>query len=250
MNKKLDFKMSELDDYDLAKLDKSLKRQGKCTRKLGPSKVDSLDLSRLDAKEISELEGMVEYETRDRSVMPEKIDDAKISEDEWRDIFEMPDFLRHANPSVNSSPHNSNINYPFIPAEYFRHARMALRRKLAKSRQDRKEILDEFFASAVSDNLLMLQCMRLYLDKIYIDRPGTRFQDSFTVNFGTINSVKERKEKHLMALFESMSRIENIPVSIGQVGQLNLASNQQVNNEMQKPPSSATVIDAEVEDAH
>ena len=59
MNKKLDFKISELDDHELAKLDKILKRQGECHRQAGASKIESLDLSTLASKEIVNLERQI-----------------------------------------------------------------------------------------------------------------------------------------------------------------------------------------------
>ena len=238
--KNVELNVSALDDHEIAKLEKQLKRRGTGMKQIGSSSVGGLDLSLIEGPDLARLEKHLSIELNERRRFPRKIDAGKVQEDEWRDIMEIPDLLRHPNQQENKG---STIDFPFIPSEYFRHARIALRKKIAKSKQDRKEVLDEFFATAVSDNMIALQCMRLHLDKMCIQPPENRFQDSFTVNFGTINAVKEKKEKHVLALFESMSRIENIPISINQVGQLNVAGNQQVNNDLQKPP--ATEIEAE-----
>lgn len=236
--KNVELNVSALDDHELAKLEKQFKRRGTDRKQIGSSSIGGLDLSLIEGQDLARLEKHFRIELNERRRSPGKIDAGKVQEDEWRDIIEIPDLLRHPNQQENKG---GSIDYPFTPADYYRHARIALRKKIAKSKQDRKEVLDEFFATAVSDNMIVLQCMRLHLDKMCIQPPENRFQDSFTVNFGTINAVKEKKEKHVMALFESMSRIENIPISINQVGQLNVAgANQQVNNDLHKSPDATT----------
>lgn len=218
--------MSTLDDHDIAKLAKRLKR--------GALKVKQIEGRQPDIKDLQRLERQLRREMNERRLSPKKIVVGKVEADEWRDIFDMPDLLRHPNPEENTG---STIDYPLVPAEYFRHARISLRQKLMKSKEDRKEVLDAFLASAVSDNMILLQGMRLWMDKIRLSSPTSSFQDNFITNFGTVNSIKERKEKHVAALFETMSRIENLPVSIGSVSQLNVAGlNQQVNNDVQKSP--------------
>ena len=217
--------MSKLDDHDIAKLDKRLKR--------GALRIKKIDGRQPDIKDRQRLEQHLKREMNERRISPKKIVVGKVEADEWRDIFDMPDLLRHPNPEENSG---ATIDYPLTPAEYFRHARISLRQKLMKSKEDRKEVLDAFLAGAVSDNMILLQGMRLWMDKIRLSSPTSSFQDNFITNFGTVNSIKERKEKHVAALFETMSRIENLPISRGQVGQLNMAGNQQVNNGRQESP--------------
>ncbi|MFZ2653589.1 MAG: hypothetical protein WAX69_01615 [Victivallales bacterium] len=239
----VELNVSALDDHELAKLEKQFKRRDTGRKQIeSSSNTDNLNVSQIDPKDLERLERHLQREAFERKHSPRKIDTGKIDEDEWRDVFDMPDFLRHPNSQGGKG---GTIDFPFIPANYFRHARISLRNKLKKSKLDRKEILDEFFAAAASDNILQLQGMRLELDKASVQSLENRSQESFILNFGTMTAVKERKERHLMGLFEAMSRIENIPVTIGQVGQLNLAGNQQVNNDRQKPPAT----DIEAEDA-
>lgn len=227
--------VSKLDDHQLARLEKKLKTAPRAKLRL-PSDVNNADngteipdISDMDAGQLLRLEKKVRTETLYRRISPGKIDTENISEDEWRDIFDQPDVLRQPDPSENRG---ATMDFPFWPAEYFRHARISLRKKLMRSAGDRREVFSSFMAGALSDNIVMLQAMRLWLDKIYISGPGSRFQDFFISQFATINAVKERKERHVAALFETAQRIENLPgISIEKVEQLNLSAvNQLVNN--------------------
>ncbi len=227
--------VSKMDDHRLARLEKKLKTVTSGKRRL-PANVKNEDgdtavpdISTLDAEQLFRLEKKVKTETVQRRHSPGKIDTENVSEDEWLDVFEMPDVLRQPDPVENKG---ATMDFPFVPAEYFRHSRIALRKKMMRSAKDRREVLESFMATAISDNMLILQALRLWLDRAHLSGQGISFQDFFISQFGTINAVKERKEKHVTALFEALHRMENLPgITIDKVAQLNLsAANQLVNN--------------------
>lgn len=227
--------VSKMDDHEFARLEKRLKALPAPKQKdagfdiCGGDGTTLPDISKLDAAQLAHLERKVKDERGMRRGRFGRIDPASAGEEEWRDLFDQLDVLRQPDSMENKG---ATIDFPFTPAEYFRHARISLRRKLMRSAADRREVFEAFMAGALSHGIVVTQAMRLWLDKLEISGTGFNFQNDFIARFGTINSVLERKEKHITSLFESIHRIESLPgITIDKVAQLNIATeNQQVNN--------------------
>ena len=130
--------------------------------------------------------------------------DSKAELEPWNHVFESPDELRHGDRDHNI---DSNISYPLMPSEHFRHSRRALREKLKKSRKDRAEVMDEFFASALADNLVVSSTARIVLDNIKIYQQGQEYV--FDRVMTHVLKIKNDAERHVATMLEAQTRIEN-----------------------------------------
>lgn len=122
----------------------------------------------------------------------------------WQHVFDGPDQLEYGSYEHGI---DCTVKYPIIPSELFRHSRRALKDKLLKSPEDRLEVINEHFATSISEAIVTGRTARILLDDTKIYREGT--EHVFTRLKTHVLKVKQDCERHVSAMFESQVKIEN-----------------------------------------